>query len=110
MTGVEISVIIPVKNAESTIDRTLRSVFGSTVPPGEVLVIDDGCTDGTIEIVYGGITATDGLTGVTEGGGAADPDPTDLSAAGSLSATGTTYELFDGLNPADLSFLTLLFL
>ncbi len=66
--------------------------------------------DGTIEIVYGGITATDGLTGVTEGGGAADPGSTDLSAAGGLSATGTTYELFDGLNPVDLSFLTLLFL
>ena len=51
MTAVKISVIIPVKNAESTIERTLRSVFGSTVPPGEVLVIDDGCTDGTLEIV-----------------------------------------------------------
>ncbi len=51
MTGAKISVIVPVKNAESTIERTLRSVFGSTVPPGEVLVIDDGCTDGTLEIV-----------------------------------------------------------
>ena len=66
--------------------------------------------DGTIEIVYGGITTIDVLAGVTEGGGAANPGRTDLSAAGSLSATGTTYERFGPFRPADLSFLTLPFL
>ncbi len=52
--------------------------------------------DGSFTIEYGAVSATDGLAGVTEGGGAADPGETDLSAAGALSASGTTYELFSG--------------
>ena len=39
--------------------------------------------------------------------GAADPGPTDLSAAPSLSASGTTYEQFNFGNPNDTSFLLL---
>ena len=57
---------------------------------------------GDVTVTYGAISATDGLAGVTEGNGAADPGPTDLSAAPSLSAAGTTYEQFDGGNPNDL--------
>ncbi|WP_150863419.1 hypothetical protein [Marinihelvus fidelis] len=52
--------------------------------------------DGSFTIEYGAVSATDGLAGVTEGGGVADPGETDLSAAGALSASGTTYELFTG--------------
>jgi hypothetical protein len=60
---------------------------------------------------YGGVAAEDGLAGVSEGGGAADPGSTDLSsAAGGLSATGTTSELFDFGNPFDLDLSTLDFL
>jgi hypothetical protein len=57
---------------------------------------------GDVVITYGGVTATDGLAGVTEGGGAADPGPTDLSAGGPYDKSGTTYEQFNFGNPFDL--------
>ena len=61
---------------------------------------------GEVDIEYGNVDATDGLAGVTEGGGAADPGETDLDAAGSLSSTGTTYENFSGAdNDLDGDFL-----
>ena len=58
--------------------------------------------DGTVVVQYGGVDATDGIVGVTEGNGASDPDPTDLSATGVFSVTGTTYEQFNTANPFDL--------
>jgi hypothetical protein len=64
-------------------------------------------SDGSIEIVYGTLTATDGLVGVTEGGGAGDPGETDLSANPNQSASGTTYEIFTaGDNDLDGETLT----
>lgn len=62
--------------------------------------------DGSYTIEYGAVSAGDGLAGTTEGGGAADPGETDLSAAGALSASGTTYEHFSSLDN-DLSGTTL---
>lgn len=62
---------------------------------------------GSITIAYGSVTAADGIVGVTPGGGAADPGETDLSAGGSFSAVGTTYEQFTG--DFDLSNQTLVF-
>jgi hypothetical protein len=73
---------------------------------------------GRIEIRYGANAGSvDGmprLVGVTPGGGAADPGDIDLSAAGPLSAVGTTYELFVGYEAIggvefDLDFLVLSF-
>lgn len=61
--------------------------------------------DGSYTIAYGAISSLDGLAGSTEGGGAADPGETDLSAGGPYPAAGTTYEGFTGDN--DLSGLTL---
>ena len=52
--------------------------------------------DGSYTIEYGNIDATDGLAGTTEGGGAADPGETDLTAGGPFNKTGTTYEFFSG--------------
>jgi len=43
----KISVIIPAYNAEATIEATLNSVLSQTVPPHEILVLDDGSTDNT---------------------------------------------------------------
>ncbi len=65
---------------------------------------------GNVQVSYGEINAADGLAGVSEGGGAADPGGTDLSGATDLSAVGTTYELFNSFsNPNDLSFELLIY-
>lgn len=40
-----VSVIIPVYNAELWLAETLESVLGQTVPPQQVIVVDDGSTD-----------------------------------------------------------------
>jgi len=49
----KVSVIIPTYNREKTILRALQSVLDQTYTNIEVLVIDDGSTDGTADIVNG---------------------------------------------------------
>ena len=46
-----ISVIVPVYNAETTVQRCLDSIFAQTLKPHQVIVIDDGSTDSTKNIV-----------------------------------------------------------
>lgn len=46
-----ISVIIPLYNKVQEIERTLRSVARQSVQPLEVIVVDDGSTDGSAEAV-----------------------------------------------------------
>ena len=53
--------------------------------------------------------ALDGLTGISQGGNAADPGPTDLSRSGVLPNAGTTYELFVPTAAFDLPFRRLFF-
>lgn len=43
----QVSVVIAAYNAEAYIAEAIESVLGQTVPPGEVIVIDDGSIDGT---------------------------------------------------------------
>ncbi|MFO7841377.1 MAG: glycosyltransferase family A protein [Fidelibacterota bacterium] len=47
----EISVIIPVRNRPEKIRRALDSVIAQKVLPAEILVIDDGSTDNTPEVL-----------------------------------------------------------
>lgn len=51
-----VSVIIPAHNAENSLRQTLDSVLGQTCPAHEVIVINDGSTDGTAAVAksYGG--------------------------------------------------------
>lgn len=47
---VSVAVIIPVYNGENYLAETLASVLAQTALPKEILVIDDGSTDGTAEL------------------------------------------------------------
>jgi glycosyltransferase involved in cell wall biosynthesis len=48
-----VSVVIAACNAEAYIAEAIESVLCQTVPPDEVIVIDDGSTDGTRRILDG---------------------------------------------------------
>jgi glycosyltransferase involved in cell wall biosynthesis len=54
----EISIIIPTFNRAHTLSRALDSVLAQTLKPKEIIVIDDGSTDNTKELLnlYPGIT------------------------------------------------------
>jgi len=45
----KVSLYIPCLNAEKHIERCIKSVLSQTYPVDEILIIDDGCTDKTIE-------------------------------------------------------------
>lgn len=47
----KVSLIIPVKNEKSSIGRLLDSISCQTILPDEVIIVDGGSTDGTIELI-----------------------------------------------------------
>lgn len=53
----DISVIIPLYNKVRTVERALRSVLEQTLPPLELVVVDDGSEDGSAEVVERMMTA-----------------------------------------------------
>src|SRR5882724_6628365 len=46
-----VSIVIPCFNAERFLTETLESAFLQTYPHTEIIVIDDGSTDGTARII-----------------------------------------------------------
>jgi len=46
-----ISVIIPVYNGEQFVAEAIQSVLAQTTPPSEIIVVDDGSTDATAQVV-----------------------------------------------------------
>jgi glycosyltransferase involved in cell wall biosynthesis len=53
MTSPTVSVVVPLYNKRATIRRSLDSVLGQTFRDFEVIVVDDGSTDGGAEIAEG---------------------------------------------------------
>ena len=51
--GQSISVVIPVYNCERYLGMAIRSALTQTEPPGEILVVDDGSTDGSAAVARG---------------------------------------------------------
>ena len=47
----DISVVMPVFNAESSIERAVMSILEQSLPPVELIVVDDGSTDKTVQIL-----------------------------------------------------------
>jgi glycosyltransferase A (GT-A) superfamily protein (DUF2064 family) len=48
--GTDLSVIVPTLNEENTLERTIRSLRGQQLPPKEIIVVDCGSQDRTLEI------------------------------------------------------------
>src|SRR5712671_6131422 len=46
-----VSILIPCYNAERYIGETLDSVFRQTWPKVEVIVVDDGSTDNSVDVI-----------------------------------------------------------
>jgi glycosyltransferase involved in cell wall biosynthesis len=46
-----VSVLLPVYNAEETVSHALESLLGQSFSDFEVVIIDDGSTDGSMEIL-----------------------------------------------------------
>ncbi|MFM9888306.1 MAG: glycosyltransferase family 2 protein [Burkholderiales bacterium] len=49
----KISIILPVRNGRTYIERCLDSLWGQTYPNKEIIVFDGGSTDGTVEFLQG---------------------------------------------------------
>lgn len=47
----ELSIVVPVFNRESVVERTLRSIEAQTLRPLKVILVDNGSTDGTMAVL-----------------------------------------------------------
>jgi len=47
----KISVVIPLYNKHNTIGRTVQSILNQTVQPYEIVVVNDGSTDGSEKLI-----------------------------------------------------------
>jgi glycosyltransferase involved in cell wall biosynthesis len=50
--SLSVSAVIPVYNGEAYLRQTIESVINQTLPPDEILIIDDGSTDQTLSLAH----------------------------------------------------------
>ncbi len=48
---IQVSVVVPAYNRQKTIRRCINSIIAQTVSPMEIIVVDDGSTDGTVKVL-----------------------------------------------------------
>lgn len=85
------SVAIAAHNAVETLAETLASALSQTVPPAEIVVVDDGSTDGTAEIAEG----VDRVTVIRQAN-------TGVGAASSRAIRATSYPVVATVDADDL--------
>lgn len=49
--NLEASIVVPVFNGAATIAETVERLFDQSLPPKEIIVVDDGSTDNTVETI-----------------------------------------------------------
>ena len=86
-----VSVIVPAYNEAANIAATVRSLVGSDYPGLEVIVVDDGSTDGTADIVEGL-----GLPGRLRASASPTPASRPRSTPASATPSGDLLVLVDG--------------
>ncbi|MBE0414739.1 glycosyltransferase [Yoonia sp.] len=68
-----VSVIIPAYNAEKYLEEAVASVLRQSVPPVEILIVDDGSTDRTLAIAQGLAAQHAQITVLTRPNGGSGP-------------------------------------
>jgi glycosyltransferase involved in cell wall biosynthesis len=63
-----VTVLLPARNAESTVAQAVESLLGGTLGDIRVLAVDDGSTDGTRGVLQG-LAARDSRLEILDGGG-----------------------------------------
>jgi glycosyltransferase involved in cell wall biosynthesis len=53
VTDPSVSVVVPARDAELYLAEAIESILDQTLPPAQVIVVDDGSQDGTAEIAEG---------------------------------------------------------
>ncbi len=95
----QVSVIVPLYNKRGTVGRTIRSVLGQTVKHFEVIVVDDGSTDGSIGEVSAFSDARLRLIAQQNAG------PGAARNTGARAARGAVYAFLDADDEWDATFL-----